>query len=261
MYSTTTFYKIIAVLFGVLLFVQCNLFSDDDMDSDINPEEEIEIPEEPSVEETIENGLLMYLPFDGDGEDLVNSDHQTILKNCEFVTDRLGNAESALYLNGIDSYVDIISPFSIAQDFFTISFWMKNLSLSDGGNYIFCLRQNSYCNVKMDTYNLITQLKFKRNLGSDPVYSAVAEADANIWQHIVIRYDKSEHLELFIDGLSADRIPVGYGVFSESDTRTGSAIGCYNRPNALTGFWKGRIDEVKIYDRMLSIEEIEYLSN
>ena len=228
--------------------ISCEYVSDPSMDPERIPE-------------IINDSMLLYLPFNGDGIDLANDNHLTILKNCEFVDDRFGNDSSAIALNGITSLVDIISPIPRTPEELSISFWMKNLSLSSsgGGAYVLCLRQDSHINLIMDVYTFKAQFQYHWQIGADPVFSVESDINPNQWIHVAIRYKKEELIELFIDNVLVKRVTdMNRSDFSYSNGIS-SAIGCLNRSSSATNYWRGEIDEVRIYEKMLSDLEIEYL--
>lgn len=212
--------------------------------------------------ESIEDGLLFHLPLDNNGVDSVNSNHLTIVRDGVYVQDRNRNELSALSLNGSSSFVDIISPLSAAQDFFSLSYWVKSFSLSSGRSYVIALRQESYFDMFFELDELVVQAKFSKALASDPSFFVRSQVTTAEWAHIVVRYDKSDSIEIFVNGTLADRITdMSRGVFSENDSSVNSAIGCLNLPGRESDFWEGIIDDIRIYDRLLSDEEVTFLAN
>ncbi len=207
----------------------------------------------------LNEGLLLHLPFDNNGDDVANKDHLTIINNCEFVADRNDNPESALSLNGLDGYIDILSPLPSQPEAFSISFWIKNLSLTSTSPYVLSLKEASFVDIRMNVYELVATMRYNINLGTDPRYSVRNELPANEWVHVTITYQKKSLIELFVDGALTDRVTdMNYSHFSEEEAGM-SAIGCFNDPGDERAFWKGEIDDIRIYDRALSNEEIKAL--
>lgn len=255
--SLNLFWKIFFAVLIPLAFTQC----EKDCDHEATIDEQSIEEEELSIEDELEVGLLLYLPFNGDGKDLVNPEHLTILKNCEFANDHEDNPNQAIALNGVNSYIDIINPISKNQKQFSLSFWMKNQSLSDTAPYIFCLRDNSYINIRMDVYDLSITPAYKYRFNENP--KSITETQAHVWEYIVLVFDSlGKNMTVFINGEKKQTTPVkDFEAFREGGATVGSAIGCHNRANEESGFWEGLIDEVRIYNRPLSIQEIEYLYN
>ena len=71
------------------------------------------------------------------------------------------------------------------------------------------------------------------------------------WSHLAATFD-GEQLRLYVDGELVDSAPVSPPSSSEGPLQIGGAS-----PFFLEGYFDGKIDEVRLYDRALSIEEVE----
>lgn len=70
-----------------------------------------------------EDNLVLYLPFNGELVDAF--DHQTLVSDLTFGTDRFGNLSSAGEFNGTSNYAAIDYANDLSSDSHTISYWMK----------------------------------------------------------------------------------------------------------------------------------------
>ena len=75
---------------------------------------------------SLNNGLALHLPMDGNTTDVSGNAHQPIVRNISFGSNCSGIASQAAYFNGNNSMLEI--PASIAlnsTEKLTISFWVK----------------------------------------------------------------------------------------------------------------------------------------
>ena len=78
---------------------------------------------------------------------------------------------------------------------------------------------------------------------------------ANIWNHLVGTYDGTT-LRIYVDGvLAGSTVAVG----TIDATTLDSLIGVHN--SLATNFFNGLLDDVRIYNRALSNDEIKQLYN
>jgi hypothetical protein len=76
----------------------------------------------------ITNGLVAYYPFDGNANDLVGTNNGVIYGGVAPAPDRFGSNNSAYTFNGIDGYIDIGSPVGNSPAFLTESAWVNIIS-------------------------------------------------------------------------------------------------------------------------------------
>ncbi|MEC7771764.1 MAG: LamG domain-containing protein [Bacteroidota bacterium] len=178
----------------------------------------------------------------------------TILENhgTENSIDRFGNPQSARYFNGESASMNAtLKEMPSIDSHLTISWWFKSKDKPifkdsmDAGNMIalvdttkaiglqFGYRAPGYTTKGLDVWNW----------GGGTILDC-QKPNINQWHHCVYVYDGYEH-QFFLDGQS----------ISKSETKPQSG-----RPNLLmlgnypggTQFFKGSLDEIRIYDQALS---------
>ncbi|MBU0530839.1 MAG: hypothetical protein KKC05_04150, partial [Nanoarchaeota archaeon] len=77
---------------------------------------------------------------------------------------------------------------------------------------------------------------------------------AGEWIHVAGTYDGSD-LRLYVNGQLNDTVPAGLSANTVNDVLIG------NRPSAMDDYFDGRIDEVRIYNKFLTEEEIRNIMN
>ncbi|MDP2925066.1 MAG: LamG-like jellyroll fold domain-containing protein, partial [Nanoarchaeota archaeon] len=84
--------------------------------------------------------------------------------------------------------------------------------------------------------------------------------EAGVWYHIVATYNNSD-IEIYVNGIKENNRTVGSGKSRASTVQLG--IGARAPPSAISEYWNGTIDEVRIWNRPLTATEVYelYVSN
>lgn len=220
-------------------------------------------------EPELDPNLVAYWKFDeGTGTiayDSAGTNHGTLVNGPIWTT---GQIDAALSFDGVDDYVDVGDPPDGSLDFgandnFTISAWIicDNMQIINqivnkrkGGGlggvwregYIFRVFKNKLYLAIEDTSGNRTAIRGNTEITSNQWYFVAA-----------VRDSATDKLYLYVDGIS-DAMPV-------EDTTTGSLSGSksfeigHSLGTILTGHWyfDGIIDDVRLYNRALSAEEIQ----
>jgi hypothetical protein len=230
------------------------------------------------IDATLAEGLVAYYPFDGNANDLSGQGHQGTVIGAVLSDDRFGKPNSAYYFNGSSSYInlgDILDEvFSKANARFSVSGWAKTVtpgSVSKGGGFIIgksgggtagvyewginhYADNNVYANIFFDGY--VTRFV---QVTSSPVRSGP-------WFHFVYVFDGSlpsgEREKLYINA-SIDLIvtqQIGSPGTGTLNTTQPLTIGAgFNLPNNPNNYYNGYLDDIRIYNRPLTLKEIQAL--
>jgi len=231
-----------------------------------------------SEAQNLKAGLRAYFPFNGNADDASGNDNTAASNNATLTADRHGNANSAYHFNGKDSKMRILNSPSInSTKQLSVCIWVKvddfykgkchvNAILMKGnadylpGNYFIRFDDNTYnkntdCNVKKID-------KLHQNFYS-PWTNTALSADGNPpfieagkWYAVVYTYDGLT-ARMFVDGeLKASHTDFRFNFSNEDDLMFGRLN------SAEYPYWfTGDLDEVRIYDRALSMEEINEYSD
>ncbi len=231
-------------------------------------------------------GLLAYYPFNGNfeneatGASAVQVD-EAVNHGALFGEDRFGNAQSSAYFDGDSSYLEIPDndAFSIATaGALTISVWMSPDTLdfvnAERAGYVHWMgkgvpHQHEWVfrmynkNLKDDQEqrpNRMSAYAFNLEGGLGAGSYVQEEIAPREWIHFVARYDVSSNkISLFKNGVKKDEddlYDATYGVQVQNGTapvRLGT--------RSLWSFFKGRIDDLRFYNRALPDDEIRALYN
>jgi hypothetical protein len=197
------------------------------------------------------NGLVAYYPFNGTPNDgSGNNRNGTISGGVALTTDRLGNPNQAYAFNGSNGYINI-SNWSILSGNAsrTMMLWFRT-SLPTNAQYFL-----SWGTWEISKYSAIgTYLgNTTRNLGfigwgNELSVSEQFQYYDNQWHFIAATFDGST-LSLFLDG-----------VFIQSKTTTlNTTLSTWMRIglNYDRDYFNGSLDEVRIYNRALTTNEIK----
>ncbi|MEM1725260.1 MAG: DUF2341 domain-containing protein, partial [Thermoplasmata archaeon] len=204
------------------------------------------------------DGLVLHLTFD-EGEGTIaydssgNNNHGTLINGPTWVDGKFGKA---LGFDGVDDYINVSATTSLditRNISITVLFWFYMPDASLSRNVIVKDAELAIC---VGANSLI----FRDNRGNGLLVSTTIEN--NRWYFYAGQYDKNtDSVRIF---LNERLINEGMqGTWNPSPTSRIMTIGSGNYPNAgCSGrFFLGIIDEISIYKRALSQEEILDLYN
>ncbi|MBI4975894.1 MAG: LamG domain-containing protein [Spirochaetes bacterium] len=212
-----------------------------------------------SVKNQIE-GLAAYYTLAGDYyDDSGNNNHGDIRSGtaASYAVDHLGNADGAYYFDGSGNSLSFGSGISlrIARTI-SISFWVKPQSLTDG-NIMGRFLNTTHSSGWGFWYQ---EKKFYFSVGSEVAEQiCVSDAgyDIDAYYHVVGVYDKQKgYLALYINGKP---------VFEKQNYKDGTieskggtlTFGTF--PTQTAAYFKGCLEDVRIYNAVLKPETIEAL--
>ncbi len=202
----------------------------------------------------VENGLVACYPFDNNVIDESGNNKDGLLNGPVSTTDRYETAYSAYEFDGVNDYIDIpnLHLFDESQDYSLVA-WInaydfnterKIISLRGERNMLFGTNINPG-NATSQEEILFLIFDGNRN------YVNAGTISLNTWHHVAATYSSTDGMRIYLDGQLIDSN--GFTGIPTISTFRSNQIGAY----VDTHFWKGKIDDVKIYNRTLSIEEIQ----
>ena len=207
----------------------------------------------------VENGLVSYWSFDGGtAEDLFGDNDGTIEGSPAVVDGKVGDA---LEFDGVDDFVDMGDPADGSLDFgdekdFSIAAWIKISEVSD--QYTIVGKGDDGGNArllfKVHSSHLLLTLANGAGNNVDAVESVADEE----WHYVVAVTERKVFTNIYVDAeLYAEGGPSNG---ANLDTEASFFIGkSHNDSTDLSPrrFFKGVIDEVCVYNRALSAEEVQ----
>ena len=228
---------------------------------------------------SLSQGLVGYWTFDGptiSGTTVDDLSGQGNNGTNNGATPTIGKIGQALSFNGSSSYVDIPNASSLEPTAVTVSAWVdpsSNVPLATcGGNstaeiqYILFKRNtltSGFEGYFLDAYPSGSQIFYGFGLTSSGGVSDEVDSspyNINQWHHLVGVFQQP-NLSFYIDGVLVNTVthnyPVDYGTHDVFIDRSGECGGAgYANWD---GYFGGKIDDVRIYNRALSASEVQDL--
>lgn len=168
-----------------------------------------------------------------------------------------GKINGALSFSGSNSSVDMgagsQTTLNFAASDFSVSFWINPASISGGGEDVMSIWPAGGSTGSFSIATVGTQmLMFLNNLNTYR-YSSTGALSAGTWTHVVFVKKSTTNFDVYINGVLSDGALAGSIPSSVSSAANDFKIdiGRYNIN------FSGLIDDVKIYNRALSADEIE----
>jgi len=203
-----------------------------------------------------DSSLKAWLKFDGSAIDSSGYNNNGFAFNTTLVQDRFGNSNSSFYFDGRTSYVDIgTSTFDInTSNEFTISAWIK----PTGANYVYTtmIKRGRYNYPFSFDYANTKRLRVTLRTSSG-TYSLNGNAKLNFnnWYHVVYVYNKTSGRLIYVNG-SLDKQDSTKGTLN---VQNGESTVIGKTPYVNDYYFKGAIDDLRIYNKALSYSEIRAL--
>jgi len=201
------------------------------------------------------SGLAAHYTFSGNANDLTGNLNNGTVSGATLTTDRHGNANSAYSFDGTNDYISV--PFSgtmkVAGDI-TMSAWVN---IQDAPSYSRIIRSpDSYYEMWLDWNQ--TGLNDDRWLAGRSggqgieINTVIPE---NKWKHVIYTYT-GDTLRMYVDGQLYDKKQKSYDWDNNLPSSGTLYIGSGNDND---DFFKGYLDDIRIYSRALSVSEVSTL--
>lgn len=216
--------------------------------------------------EDFNNGLIAYFPFNGNADDESGNNNDGTVSGASLTNDRFGNPNSAYYFDGIDDYIESTStPFNFGYEPFSFSVWInvKSIDFLDF-RWGTIIEKNNYGPSHKSPVLLFlpdSTIAFgAAGWYTNPEENAkgTTRLDFNKWYHIVgVRSNNSQ--KLYINGvLEASENKTNLESGNSYNLRIGRRQQWLNNED---GAFTGDIDDIRIFDRSLTENEIIALFN
>ena len=221
------------------------------------------------------NGLVAFYPFNGNANDESVNKCIGAVVGAQLTADRFGTKNSAYKFNGLDQYIQIADndAFSISSTGkLSISVWMKCDTLdfpnTEGDGYLHWMGKGNSNNQEwcFRIYNNNHATRSNRTscyafnlLGGLGAGSYVQETiSTSEWIHIVAIYNYPSNLiSIYKNGALKHSANFSDYFIVPANGLAPLRVGTRD----LLSFFKGSIDDIRIYNRVLNLTEIESLYN
>jgi len=208
------------------------------------------------------NGLVGYYPFNGDANDNSVNNKHGIVNGATPTTNRFDYANAAYYFDGVDDYIAIPDSFMITNEF-TICFWAKSENitglsniLSDGssaysGNDFLLGFNGNSIRLRADKQ---ASLNYENTSPTELQNLSLL----NNWVHVVWVMEPS-YSKIYLNGnelLTINTLGSNLGFHDDF-----ALIGGRQVWGSVDSYFKGSLDDILFYNRVLTSDEISDIYN
>jgi hypothetical protein len=215
-------------------------------------------------------GLVSWWAGEGNGNDNMGTNNGSLVNGVGF---KPGVVGQAFRMNGTNQYVKIPKSASLdIRDQITIDFWMNSDPSNAIGSAFEGLVTSDFYFVEMDTTPGHVGINFSISTNNGGFFPSTSDLNerglifpAGEWHHVAATYDGT-NMQTYLDGQPSGNPRPWSGPISpmlaNSFIAIGSEDGRTTCPNCHgTRYYKGLIDEVDIFNRALSSNEIMAIYN
>jgi hypothetical protein len=219
------------------------------------------------------DGLVGYYQLNGNALDASGNGYNGVNYGATATTDRFGNPTGALRFDGTSSYIDLASlvPALAGGGQGSVSLWVKHGTYSQfGSDSVFTYGTGHYDHGELDLGNIGTNLT-NESMSFFFYGPGVAAVDGgyvnghtfyydDTWHHVVLEMG-NDFNALYVDGV---KMPVIYGWSGNATTGNSMWAGMtqftVGRQINDPVYFTGALDDLRIYNRALSSDEIGQLA-
>lgn len=257
--------NILLIMISIIMTCSCEKEKVQEIDPVINPETDTANAKTTSYfdyDDFITDGLVAYYPFNESANDTSRNKLDGIANNVSYSSDRFGQPERACHFNGVDSYIKIDNSELLNGNVYTVCFWYSPdltdtleqsiISKSDTARYGFTLgisNLTDFSDIGFTCKDNKTGVEFWTSFGhSKWWFEGRREFD-----FAAIAFSETEYI-YYLYGQKASHTPASFFNSNKHDLYIGKS------ENSRYKIFKGEIDDLLIYNRILTNEEIEKLS-
>lgn len=231
----------------LLIIIGCN---------DSEPNTTIQQPQTSCLPTNLQNGVVAFYPFaNGSLNDESGNNYNLInLTTASSAMDRSGNLNCAFGFNRVNNeFLEFPNPTfldNLPSTGFSISFWYKSNNKSTG---IFISRDEGRICPNTDGQWSVRYINNVNIFGANGATTSTYGIETSTWEHIVVT-SNSNLIQIYKNGILE--------ATSNNFEYCNSSNPTSNLGNLFVGkTYDGLIDDIIIYDRILSSSEVNELSN
>jgi len=202
--------------------------------------------------DTLKNGLIAYYPFNSNTNDESGNNNHGTANGGSLTTDKNGNSNKAYNFDG-SHYIKVPNSTSLSSvsNTFTITAWVNNL---DELVSVVCKAALAGSTMQFRFFSDATI--FFANNGKAADFTITLNP-LNTWKHIAVTSDGTT-ARYYLNGVLISSV-VTTVASNSNDHTTDMYIGADT--HGVTEYHRGKLDEIRIYNRVLSDGEVLQLYN
>ena len=208
---------------------------------------------------TLNNSRILWYKFDGNAADSSgNNLNATLVGGTSYTTDRFGNTNRALQLNGTNGHAVAPSGVYFDENSYSVSVWVNPAAYNSWSRIYDFGRGQATDNILSAISNGATGNLAAQNYNNATGGSLVGASTGlrlNQWSHYTATYDGT-NISIYVNG---NLLVSGAGQVPRLIFRNLCYIGRSNW--AADGYANAAFDDFAIYNRVLTTDEIKTLAN
>ena len=210
------------------------------------------------------DGLVGWWPFNGNANDESGNGNDGTVNGATLTEDRFGVANAAYNFDGVDDWIDVLNNQGLNSASGTVSAWLKsNGELFNDQQLIFGQYQSRPQLIVNTNNNQKASISWPSSNGDNANATSTSLISSGEWISVIGTYS-SNNIKIYINGVFEAEL-----ITELTQSNCFSSIyniGGFNATNQTCGgeigqsqFFNGNIDDIAIYNRALSPEEITAL--
>lgn len=210
------------------------------------------------------DGLIGWWPFNGNANDESGNGNNGTVNGPTLTSDRTGRGNSAYSFDGVNDFIQVPHNTKLNPYPLSVTCWVKSTSNSAGG--IVSKYPDANANNGWSVHSMSGKLSgyyYNFNGGSlvNLDFHAKQSISDSIWHFITIVYSNG-NAKIYFDSKIIDSVSFwGTGTPSNSTSNSSLYFGRIGENLGWATFFKGNIDDIAIYNRPLTQQEISALYN
>ncbi|MCX6352385.1 MAG: T9SS type A sorting domain-containing protein [Bacteroidetes bacterium] len=204
------------------------------------------------------DSLKAWYPFTGNANDKSGNGNNGVVSGAALIADRFGITKCAYSFNGSSDYIVANNSLYYTKSAFTVSAWVNIPKSSKGaygdiiGSWPACGNQFLFRKDYSQGVDIIAI-----NAGNNFGQATIDTSNLGNWMHLVFTMKLNDSLKLYVNG-----VEVSKAYSPGSITICSNLINIGREENkGGSGYFKGAIDDIGIWSRVLTKEEIFTLYN
>ncbi|MFN5628057.1 MAG: LamG-like jellyroll fold domain-containing protein [Bacteroidota bacterium] len=218
------------------------------------------------------NGLVGWWPFNGNANDESGNGNNGTVNGATPTTDRNGNVAQAYSFNGSSNISVPHSNNLLVGNAMTMSMWFKQNTMGNTINYILqkgtgggCTTTGYYVGIDYN-FGIVPNGAKGLNYGINSVCAGISTdtlINNVIWHSMIIVYAPPTGNKIYIDGVLTNPNFSACNTCTISNSNNPLIIGAFNGAGNIANpqNWNGLIDDIGIWNRALTQQEIIDLFN
>jgi hypothetical protein len=216
---------------------------------------------------SLSNGLELFLPFNNNVNNFSSLKISSTINGATLTKDRFDEPNAAYQFNGKSDYIKTNYAGILGNGRRALAFWAKlDLSNNNKSGMSAVSWGPGTDGHRFDAYFNFNGIGPTTNIGGSAItYQTPYKINDNTWHHYVYMIDSDEpkvnNVKVYQDAILLSTRLAEYDLTLKVNTFDGYplTIGKCSAPND-PSFFKGAIDEVRVYNRALNPSEIKYLA-